>query len=213
MLVFIFKEKPLELYIMSSIKIKLKDIISDKQLTFLAGAGCSRNSPSNLPTGNQMMKIILKFSCHIDYLSNILELVDKGTLRFESLIEIFQDLLDKEVNCIKYYSICDKPNSLHYFLATMINRGHFVTTTNFDCLIEYALLHSSAPKDEIVPIITKEDYNRCNDPYGLLNAGMKVIYKIHGSYKNIITQEITKNSLITTISSLSKGKVSKDFEV
>lgn len=114
--------------------------------------------------------------------------------------------MDKDLKCIKYYSLCDKPNIIHYFLATMINRGHFVITTNFDCLIEYALINLEVPITDILPIITKEDYKRYDNPYKIIDNGMKAIYKIHGSYKNVITQESTKNSLMATISSLGKGR-------
>lgn len=67
---------------MTYIQNNLMNLISNKKLTFLAGAGCSRNSPSNLPTGAQMMNTILKFSCHSDYINDFLEQVDEGMLRF-----------------------------------------------------------------------------------------------------------------------------------
>lgn len=96
----------------------------------------------------------------------------------------------------------------------MIRNGHFVMTTNFDFLIEYALLQLGTGKDEILPVITKADYQNYSSPKDLLSEGKKTLYKIHGSTKNIVSEENTKDSLVTTIQALGSHKVGENvFQV
>ncbi len=184
--------------------LKIKDLFTDDaKLTFLVGAGCSVDAPSCLPAGRDMMEAIIKYSCAESEIEKILKLKE---LRFEALVEIIRDRLDPELKLIDYYGICDTPNLQHFFLAEMMKKGHFVMTTNFDFLIEYALEQSGVPKNEIVPVITKQDFETYSTPNELVNEGKKLIYKIHGSTKNIITKENTRDSLIATIKAFGSGK-------
>jgi len=41
-------------------------------------------------------------------------------------------------------------------------------TTNFDNLIEIALLESGVSKDDIIPVITKKDFKNFNNPEELI---------------------------------------------
>ncbi len=181
-----------------------RDIFTpDAKLTFLVGAGCSVDAPSCLPAGPSMMEAIINYTCAESEIEIIKELKN---LRFEQLVEILRDTLDPDLKIIDYYGQCDKPNLQHFFLADMINRGHFVMTTNFDFLIECALQKSGVPKNAIIPVITKQDFEDFSDPRSLFKKGKKAVYKIHGSTKNIITEEITKDSLVATIQALGSGK-------
>ena len=187
--------------------LKINDLLnSDKRFTFLAGAGCSVSAPSCLPAGHVMMEAIINYTCKESEIKDILELMKLGILRFEALVEIIRDQLDEKLALIDYYSQCDKPNIQHFFLAEMIEQGNFVITTNFDYLIEYALIHSGVPLKDIVPVITKEDFERFADSYELLNKGKKPIYKIHGSTENIITKRNTRDSLVATIQAFGSNK-------
>ncbi len=133
--------------------LNIKDLINNEaKLTFLVGAGCSVDAPSCLPAGRPMMEAIINYTCAESEREKILNLKD---LRFEQLVEIVRDRLDPKLKIIDYYGQSDKPNLQHFFLAGMIKKGNFVMTTNFDFLIEYALLQSGVPKDEIIPVITK----------------------------------------------------------
>jgi len=187
--------------------LKVNDIFNTNgKITFLVGAGCSINSPSCLPAGYAMMETIIDHACDKSESEGILKLIKLGELRFETLVEIIRDQLDKKLVLIDYYGICDKPNIQHFFLAEMIKRGEFVMTTNFDHLIEYALNQSGVPIEEIIPVITKEDFEIFADPYEQLNRGKKTVYKVHGSPKNIITRKHTKDSLIATIQAFGSNK-------
>ncbi|TFG28996.1 MAG: tetratricopeptide repeat protein [Promethearchaeota archaeon] len=189
--------------------LSIKDLLNDdKNLTFLVGAGCSIDSPSCLPAGKAMMETLIIYTCHESEVEKILQIED---LRFEGLIEVIRDQLDKNLATIEYYGQCDKPNMQHFFLADMIQKGHFVMTTNFDFLIEYALLYSGVPEKNIVPVITREDFGRFQDPYELLNSGKNSLYKIHGSPHNIITNENTIDSLVATIQAFGSNKEGLDI--
>ncbi len=184
--------------------LKVKDLFTqDEKITFLVGAGCSIDPPSNLPSGIEMMDKIIKYACAESEIDKIL---DKKELRFEKLVEIIRDTIDSELKIIDYYGESDKPNIQHFFLADMIIKGNFVITTNFDFLIEYALIHLKVPKNEICPVITENDFKEFNRPNALVKQGKKLVIKIHGSTKNIITEEETKNSLVTTIQAFGSNK-------
>jgi len=182
----------------------IRDLITpDSKLTFLAGAGCSIDPPSCLPAGRAMMDAIIDYTCAEFEIEGIKKLKN---LRFEALVEIVRENLDKELKIIDYYGLCDKPNTQHFFLAEMIKNGQFVMTTNFDFLIEYALRQLGVPDDDIIPVITREDFVEYQDPYEQLEKGKKIVYKIHGSTKNIITEKPTRDSLIATIQAFGSNK-------
>ncbi|MFX1258478.1 MAG: tetratricopeptide repeat protein [Promethearchaeota archaeon] len=182
----------------------IQDLINENEkLTFLVGAGCSVDPPSCLPAGREMIEAIINYTCAESERQKLLGLKE---LRFEQLVEILRDQLDPELKIIDYYGQCDTPNSQHFFLANMLKKGNFVITTNFDFLIEYALLQSNIPKDKIIPVITKEDFEKFNNPVKLFKKGKKAVYKIHGSIKNIITEQETRDSLIATIQAFGSGK-------
>ncbi|MFW9949138.1 MAG: tetratricopeptide repeat protein [Candidatus Thorarchaeota archaeon] len=184
---------------MSSIKksnLNINELISeDNKLTFLVGAGASVESPSHLPTASETVQALIRFSCTKSEIDRILEISD---LPFEILAGIILESLD-DVKFLDFYQESDKPNLEHFVLAEMIKKGHFIITTNFDFLLEYALMQSDIPKKKIIPVITEKDYERFSDPEKLTRSGKFPVYKIHGSPKNIITGEDTRKSFINTL--------------
>ncbi len=170
--------------------------------TFLIGAGCSTNPPSCLPDGRTMIEALIRFTGNE---SEVDELLKLKSLRFEGVMGIFQTL-DPDLSVIDFYGDGETPNLQHMFLAKMIKEGHFVITTNFDFLIEHALLVSGVSRDAIVPVITEADFKRYENPVELFHQGKKMVYKLHGSTKNIITGEDTRASLVTTIQAFAANK-------
>ena len=189
---------------MKEVSLRIETLLGNNQkLTFLVGAGCSVDAPSCQPAGRSMMDAMIKFSCaesEVDKISKIEE------LRFEALVEIIRDNLDPNLKIIDFYGQCDKPNIQHFYLAEMINKGHFIMTTNFDFLIEHALLQIGVKKEEIKVIITKNDFQQFNNPSELFSKGIKTVYKIHGSTKNMITDENTRDTLVATIQAFGSNK-------
>ena len=188
---------------MKQVDLDLKAIINIEPLSFLVGAGCSVDAPSCLPAGRSMMDAIIE---HVSNKDDVNKLKSLEELRFESLVEIVRDNLDPELKTIDYYLQCDKPNIQHFFLAEMIKAGNFVMTTNFDLLIEHAMLKLGIPIENIKIAISKSDFGSLNDPDKLFKNGSHVLYKIHGSSKNLITNESTKESLIATIQAFGSNK-------
>ncbi len=189
---------------MKPTNLTIRDLITpDSKLTFLVGAGCSIDPPSCLPAGPAMMNAIIDYTCAESEIEKIKKL---DQLRFEALVEIIRDRLDPDLKIIDFYGLCDKPNIQHSFLAEMIKKGHFVMTTNFDFLIEQALLQSDVSKEDIKVVITKADFEKFNNPNELFEQGKKTVYKIHGSTKNIISGEKTKDSLVATIQAFGSNK-------
>ncbi len=186
--------------------VTLKEILENENLTFLVGAGSSLDPPSCLATAKSMMKAILLYACPKKEVSKLYRLVNKRKIRFEQLIEIIRDHMDNELKIIEYYDQSTNPNKQHYFYAKMILKGHFVMTTNFDSLIEHALINLGVNKHEIKCVITKNDFLRYSNPPKLYEKGSKTLYKIHGSTKNLINGENTKDSLIATIHAFGTNK-------
>jgi tetratricopeptide (TPR) repeat protein len=193
---------------LSLTNLSIKDLIGKQtDLTFLVGAGCSVDKPSCLPAGRSMMNSIINYTCAKSEIEKIKKLKE---LRFEQLIETVRDRLDEDLKTIDYYGLCDRPNIQHFFLVDMLKKDNFVITTNFDFLIEYGLLKSGIPREDVIPVITKEDFIENDNPYEIINEGKKPIYKIHGSTRNIIKNENTKDSLIATIKAFGSNKEGKN---
>jgi len=184
----------------------LEDLFHPKKnLTFLVGAGVSMDAPTNMPSAREIVKSLMEFCAPSEEIDNLLSL---NLLRYELVVEKIQDIFDEKLKFMDYLELVSSPNILHFFLAHLIKRGNYVITTNFDYLIEYALI-KILPKDQhfsIYPIITKEDFLSFQEPKRLIETGKFPVFKIHGSKRNIITGELTHESLITTISALGRER-------
>lgn len=168
--------------------------------TFLAGAGISIDPPSCLLSARRLVQILLELCCPADELEKITGL-DK--LRYELVIEGIQEHFDPTLRIMKYFEMATTPNLLHHFLAQAIQRRHYVITTNFDYLLEYALLALVQERDKIEVIVTKKDFLAVEQKLSELRHAL---FKIHGSKKNIITGQDTSDSLVTTLSALGKDR-------
>ena len=129
--------------ILSSVKksnLNINDLFkSEEKLTFLVGAGASVDSPSQLPSASNTMKALIKFFCSKSEVEKILKIQD---LSFETLLGIIHNSLDDDLKFLDFYLESDKPNIEHFVLGEMLKKGHYVATTNFDLLIEHALLQT-----------------------------------------------------------------------
>ncbi len=194
---------------MKQTNLKIKNLIgNDEKLTFLIGAGCSVDAPSNVPDSNKIKRELIKNFCAESEIENILKIEDLG---LDHLLSIICNSLDEDHKIFDFFGLFDQPNLQHFFLADLIKEGHLVMTTNFDFLIEGALSKLNIPYKEIIPVITEEDFVIYSNPTELLERGYKAIYKIHGTPKNVITGEDTRDSVIKTIKTLGSGKIKKSL--
>ncbi len=150
---------------------------------FLAGSGISLDSPSSLPTGYQFTRALIRRLIPEEERDNILELMNpkregmknsEDFLRFEGFMEILR-WFDVNLHVLDIYIEQTTPNLNHLFLAQMLNLGHSILTTNFDSLIEYAILESGIPRKQIFPVIHKQDWEAQPKPNDY------PVYKLHGS--------------------------------
>jgi tetratricopeptide (TPR) repeat protein len=189
----------------------LKEIIlPNENVTFLVGAGISIEPPSSLKSAVQIVNMLIKLCASENEVSKILSL--EG-LRYEIVIEFIQKYFDQELKIMDFFDNFTQPNIHHYFLAHSIIQGHQIITTNFDYLIEYALMNFIEDKTKILPIITPNDFINYADLNKLATQGKYAIFKIHGSKKNIISNEDTRDSLVTTISALGRERGEKTFAI
>ncbi|MHA1146526.1 MAG: SIR2 family protein, partial [Candidatus Helarchaeota archaeon] len=187
-------------------KLTYEDLLcKDKNYTAFVGAGVSMNPPSNLLSARQIVKYLIGMCCPEEEIERILELPQ---LRYELVIEGIQLYMDEDLNFMNFFDYFERPNAIHYFCAALIRLGHDIITTNFDYLIEFALMNLLKKAETIKPIITRDDFAKFSDPKKLHQNGYYPICKIHGSKKNIITGKLTTKSMITTISSLGKERES-----
>jgi len=176
-----------------------------RRYTFLVGAGISMDPPTNMPSALQIVRGLLELCAPPEEIENLLSL---EMLRYELVVEKIQDVFDEDLKFLDYLEQITEPNLIHMFLGNIITRGNYVITTNFDYLIEQALLRilDEECHQDIIPIISKEDYIFYQDPDKLIKTNKYPVYKIHGSKRNIITNKDTKDSLITTMSALGKER-------
>ncbi len=177
----------------------------DEQYAFLIGAGVSMNPPSSVPGARAIVKSLLSFCAPGQ---EVEPLANHPALRYELLVEWIKTLFDPNLKFLEYLDLIQDPNVIHLFLARLVEQKHVVITTNFDHLIEYALLATLPPEKHvsILPVITRHDFITHQDIRGIFDLGRYPVVKIHGSRKNLITSELTLDTLITTISSLGKDK-------
>lgn len=183
----------------------IENLFSPRDVTFLVGAGISMDFPTNMPSAKEIVRSLLEMCAPPKEAEKLLSL---DILRFELVVEKIQDEIDEELKFLDYLEQVTTPNIIHLFLGNAITRGNFVVTTNFDYMVEHALMQILNKKwhQDIIPVITKEDFIFYQDPRNLMKSGKYLLYKIHGSKRNIITGQKTKDSLITTISSLGRER-------
>ena len=146
----------------------LEDLfLPEKKYTFLVGAGISMDAPTNMPSAREIVRSLLEFCVPADEIENLLSL---NLLRYELVVEKIQNIFDEELKCMDYLELVSSPNLIHFFLANLITKDHYVITTNFDYLIEHALLKILLVNQHfnIYPIITKEDYLSFQEPKRLI---------------------------------------------
>ena len=144
-----------------------------RRYAFLAGAGASFDSPSNLPLANQIVYGLLD-TLNIDeaHRSEFKQKFDRGELRFEQFIEqLISCYSDPTLNIFDTLAVCQSPNRIHHFLASAIAGGHPVFTTNFDNLIEQAGQRSSCLIRSVYDEHSAGQTDRTANP----------LYKLHGT--------------------------------
>lgn len=158
----------------------------EKEFTVFCGAGISWNS--GLPLANELKQSILeKLSIHNKDIDEIM----KSNLPFEAFMETIS--WNTDISKILDIFTDGEPNTNHILIARLAKKGYLRTifTTNFDLLIEKALVEKEGLKEDVdfKRYYTEEHFSEID----LDNLDDKIrIFKIHGSVDN-------KESIRTTL--------------
>lgn len=188
-----------------TLHLSLNDVFSiDQNYAFLAGAGISMDAPTKMPSAVQMVKELFTLITPEEEISHVLGL---ESLRFELAVELIQNIIDADLKFLDFMEEVKTPNIIHYFLSRFIIKGSNVITTNFDYLLEYALKHILPPNkhSKIRLMITKMDFLEATSKPETLQHQYNLV-KIHGSKRDIITNENTQESLVATVSALGRDR-------
>ena len=178
---------------------------SESEFCFLAGSGISIDPPSSLPTGFQYTNSLLEQLVPEEVLTDVLHLTAserddmKATgdfIRFEELLEHVRTW-DDDLHVLDCYAECTAPNINHMILAGLEQRGHKILTTNFDSLIEQAMLTAGVAAHNLHPAIHRNDWTL------ELPRGKHCVYKLHGSLMDLRNGEDCRISLQATLSQIS----------
>lgn len=162
---------------------ELKNAIESKCLVFLVGAGISSESPSYISTMPQSECIEALSTLNLDLENKIIENV-RPEMFFQVMYNIIGNRALVSLGILDPSTLNSEeelvsPNSLHFFLAGMLLKGHIILTTNFDDLIERAheyITHGTKPK----VVIYDEDFQNLYVESDSLKTGCLI--KIHGSF-------------------------------
>lgn len=173
-------------------------------LCFLIGSGVSVAPPSCLPTGLELTQALLTEMVPSSELSAILAMTNweesgdiARVLRFEQLVQLVSEV-DPDLSILDVL-VGESPNANHLALAHLALAGHRLFTTNFDTLLERALM-SIAPTGSVYPVIFEPDWQRST------NKPVSPIYKLHGSLADITTGRSTRDSIQATLRQIARGK-------
>lgn len=164
----------------------------------IAGAGISKDSPSNLPGWSEYNRLLFKTINNLaaQELENHIPPLDYKKIEQCIPSVSVSDYMVRGAMGYAYYPCLGllegiKPNNNHYALAELAGQGKIsaIITTNFDTLIERAFFNRNIPYRVI---ISDKDFQSYRD------GGSCAILKIHGS----VSAQI---SLIDTITQKMKG--------
>lgn len=147
----------------------------------------SRNSPTGFPTAAEIVNGILRVLTpgNPSTLAELRDLADWSRpskrspgdyIRFEQLLEAIHSLADPDLSILGLVELYTDSNPLHCLLARRALAGDIIVTTNFDCLIEDAIL---ALGGEPVTVCRLEEFGAWKS---FLSGGRTPVFKLHGSY-------------------------------
>lgn len=155
--------------------------------TWLVGAGISADHPSNFPLARDIIRELLRVLSPNEGAKELLEKVvwpedsfRRGTadfLRFESLLEVVQEIIDPDLSFFDFIGYYNTPNALHHSLALNAIKGDVVITTNFDGLIEQAILARGYSPYSACYFDDFKDWRM------LRSADTIPVFKLHGSFE------------------------------
>lgn len=191
----------------------MKSVAIDTSINtvFFVGAGISLNPPTNFPIASDIISEIIKLISPDAKTFTKLQLlsdsqrIDRRSpndyIRFEQLIYSIQQVADPDLTLLRMIGIFDQPNELHFLLADRALQGDIVITTNFDCLIEEAILNLGGnPKT----VCTFQDFKNWET---FSKTSIIPVFKIHGSYRKYTAHHYVESidTIQATLSTITAG--------
>lgn len=168
--------------------------IEDGRATLLVGAGVSAASPSRLPLAAELVEMLTgEVISPLPLDARLSQQIVRSLrgLRLEVVADVFVECLGPRVLTPLERALRGRPgNFWHRFIATAMNRGCHVITTNFDTLIEESCDQLGIP----FRIVTSpaEARNLLSRPF----QGPAVLFKIHGSLSGASSRQVTSKLAI-----------------
>lgn len=179
------------------------------ELCFLAGSGISCDAPTGFPNGGQFTKMLLEHVLPSEVQEDVLALMNPERegmqnpgdfLRFEGLLMHVQESFDPALQVLYGFGASVASNPIHKFLACMIIHGNSVFTTNFDSLIEDALLCAGISREKVFPVIHDTDWESESE------SDRYRVYKLHGSLFDVHWETHCAESLQATLTQIAQNK-------
>lgn len=196
----------------------ISDAIKEQEVAFFVGAGISWNS--GLPLAHELKRYILKklqinekeikeiMECRALSLERFMDVISSPT---RSVFKSYMHTLLLKPNfasALKIFALFreGEPNLNHVLIARLVKEGHvkWVITTNFDLLIEKALVNEGLRRGRDFKVYCNEkQFAKMN----LNNFNGAHIVKIHGSINNMESVRATFQS----VSDTTLSKIRQDF--
>ena len=190
--------------------VTLEDLFpSTEKLLFLAGSGISIAPPSNIPSGFQITSTLIEKLIPPDQVPEITPFTDpfrsmkreeNDFIRFEQLMG-YAKTAGLDVDILRMIAAGKAPNHNHLFLAHALTMGHSVATTNFDSLIEYALLEIGIPREKVFPLVKWYEWKFAKD------EDEHFLLKLHGSVFDVRSEQEVLESVQANLHDISRGKI------
>ena len=191
-------------------KKNIKNFEGQQKVIFI-GAGISANPPTFFPIAGSIISQLLKAIAPDDEsLKDLFVLADSKRnckrnpgdyIRFELLLDIIQQIADKELSILKMVDIFNEPNPLHFLLAKRAMMGDIVVTTNFDSLIEEAIQRLGRKPFTVCRVSEYAEWKK------IALSGKVTVFKLHGSYKqyNGCKRYLALDTVQATLGSVTAG--------
>jgi hypothetical protein len=169
------------------------------RLVLFCGAGVSKDAPANLPTADEIVCNVLERL--MDALPDLRRDLLAGSYLYRTApFELFMGVIQQAL-LFRTYEVLEPltagdPNDLHHCLAKLLvcGKAKHLITTNFDNLFERALT----------------DAGRIRFYYGWgpdvdqleKEFARPSIAKVHGSFVNVLGEDITQQTVATTLDKL-----------
>ncbi len=190
---------------MKSIFSEIIEKLRNGQVIFFLGAGASADAPANLPISSALFREFASRLLISDPERKRNQIVSRleGKLRFEVFFQLFTNVFSESAIDMLGILESGQPNYIHAFIANLAsqNLSPLVATTNFDSLLEKALVSQGSVDFDL--LYSSDDFKK-----PLNKNGRFQVIKLHGSLRNKSNEKVY-NSIQISINQVGRN-IEKD---